>query len=60
VIKVKLERAPFFFGIGMYISKKTWNITGNGTWFGPSFVVHIVNRIIRICWIISKEDRNDK
>lgn len=58
MIKVKVEKAPFLFGIGIYISKKTWNITAkNGTWFGPSFVLHLVNRIIRICWIISEEEK---
>ena len=57
MFKVRVEKAPFLFGIGIYVSKKTWNITNDSTWFGPSFVIHIVNRIIRICWIISKEDR---
>ena len=55
MIRVKVETSPFLWGIGLYVSKKTWNITNNGTWFGPSFVIHIFNRMIRVFWIIAEE-----
>ena len=56
MIRVKVETSPFLLGIGLYISKKTWNITAkNGTWFGPSFVIHIFNRMIRVFWVIAEE-----
>jgi hypothetical protein len=55
MIKVKVERSPFLLGIGLYVSKKTWNITNKGTWFGPSFVIHIFNRMIRVFWITAEK-----
>jgi hypothetical protein len=55
MIKIKVERSPFMRGTGFYVCKKTWNLANDGTWFGPSFVIHIFSRIIRICWVISEE-----
>jgi hypothetical protein len=55
MIRVKVERSPFLLGIGLYVSKKTWNLTNDGSWFGPSFVIHISNRMIRIFWVIAEE-----
>jgi hypothetical protein len=55
MIRVKIERSPFLLGIGLYVSKKTWNLTNDGSWFGPSFVIHISNRMIRIFWVIAEE-----
>lgn len=55
MIRVKVERSPFLLGIGLYVSKKTWNLANNGAWFGPSFVIHISNRMIRIFWVIAEE-----
>jgi len=55
MIRFRIERSPFLLGIGLYVSKKTWNLTNNGTWFGPSLVVHIFNQMIRIYWVIVEE-----
>ena len=56
MIRIKIERSPFLLGIGLYVSKKTWNLVNDGTWFGPSFVIHIFNRMIRIYWAISEKE----
>ena len=56
MIKVRVEKSAFLLGVGFYLSKKSWNISAKrGNWFGPSLAVHLFNRIIRICWIISEE-----
>jgi hypothetical protein len=55
MIKIKVDKSPFLLGLGLYISKKAWNITNESTWFGTSFVVHISNRMIRIFWTDTKE-----
>jgi hypothetical protein len=55
MIRFRIERSPFLLGIGLYVSKKTWNLTNDRNWFGPSFVIHIFNRMIRIYWVIAEE-----
>jgi len=55
MMKIKVDKSPHLIGIGLYASKKTWNLTNDGTWFGPSFVIHIFNRMIRIYWTVSKD-----
>jgi hypothetical protein len=59
MIKIKIHKSPFLFGVGLYVSKKAWNITNDGTWLGSSFVIHIFNRMIRM-FFISYEDTNTK
>jgi hypothetical protein len=58
MFKVKVDSSPFLFGIGIYVSKKTWNLTNDGTWFGPSIVIHIANRMIRFYWKMQQEESN--
>jgi hypothetical protein len=55
MIRVQFDKSAFLGGFGLYVSKKTWNLTKNGTWFGPSFVIHISNRMIRIYWKIKEK-----
>jgi len=54
MIKIKIEKTKFMSGIGFYISKKTWNIKDDHTWFGPSLALHLYNKIIRVCWVIAE------
>lgn len=58
MIRIKVDRSPSPLGIGIYVSKKAWNLRNDGEWFGPSFVFHIFNRTIRIYWIIAEESKS--
>ena len=60
MIKFRVEHSAFLAGVGVYVSKKTWNvINDNKMWLGSSLVFHFYNRMFRLSWVTKEIDNAD-